>query len=87
MHRRRILIVDDDPAILKFVRANLEATDYQTLAAVDGAEALQTVERELPDLVILDIMIPKVDGFEVCRRLLSYGTHCMLNPYIWSVVR
>ena len=73
MHRRRILIVDDDPAILKFVRANLEATDYRTLTAVDGAEALQTVERELPDLVILDIMIPKVDGFEVCRRLREWS--------------
>jgi len=73
VHRRRILIVDDDPAILKFVRANLEATDYRTLTAVDGAEALQTVERELPDLVILDIMIPKVDGFEVCRRLREWS--------------
>ncbi len=73
MHRTRILIVDDDSAIRKFVRANLEARDYQTLLAVDGTEALQTVEMELPDLVILDIMMPRPDGFEVCRRLREWS--------------
>jgi len=73
MHHLRILIVDDDPAILRFLKANLEARGYETLMAVDGAEALQVVGRELPDLVILDIMLPKVDGFEVCRRLREWS--------------
>jgi len=73
MHRPRVLIVDDDPAIIKFLRANLKAEDYETLAALDGAEALETIERELPDLVILDIMMPKVDGFEVCRQLREWS--------------
>ena len=73
MHRPRVLIVDDDLAIIKFVRANLKAEDYETFTAMDGAEALQTIEKELPDLVILDIMMPKVDGFEVCRQLREWS--------------
>ncbi len=73
MHRPRILIIDDDPAIRKLVRANLEARDYRTLTATDGAEALQIVERELPDLIILSTTIPTVDGFEVCRRLREWS--------------
>ena len=73
MRRPRILIVDDDLSIIKFVRANLEARDFKTLTAMDGAEALQTFEMELPDLVILDIMMPKIDGFEVCRRLREWS--------------
>ena len=73
MHRPRVLIVDDDLAIIKFVRANLKASDYETLTAMDGAEALEITERELPDLVILDITMPKMDGFEVCRRLREWS--------------
>lgn len=68
-----ILIVDDDPVIIKFLRATLGVRDYETLAAMDGAEALRTVEMELPDLVILDIMLPNIDGFEVCRRLREWS--------------
>lgn len=73
MHRSRILIVDDDPVIIKFLRASLEARGCETLTAMDGDEALRTVESELPDLVILDIMMPKIDGFEVCRQLSEWS--------------
>jgi two-component system KDP operon response regulator KdpE len=73
MRQVRILIVDDDPAILKFLRANLKAGSYETLAAVDGAQALQVFERELPDLVLLDITMPRMDGFDVCRRLREWS--------------
>ena len=73
MVKTRILVVDDEPSIRRFLRANLEAKDYRVLAAVDGAEALQTIEMELPDLVILDIMMPKMDGFEVCRQLREWS--------------
>ena len=73
MHRPHVLIVDDDLAIIKLVRANLEAEDYKTLTAMDGTEALQTIEREVPDLVILDIMLPKIDGFEICRQLREWS--------------
>ncbi len=64
-----ILVVDDEVSIIKFLRANLEANGYRVLTAMDGAEALQTFEVELPDLVILDIIMPKMDGFEFCRRI------------------
>jgi DNA-binding response OmpR family regulator len=69
----RILLVDDDPAIRKFGKACLEASNYQVLLAVDGDEAIRTVEKELPDLVILDIMMPKKDGFEVCRTIRDWS--------------
>lgn len=72
MKKTRILVVDDELSIIKFLRSNLEAKGYEVLAAMDGAEALQTFEMELPDLVILDIMMPKMDGFEVCRRLREW---------------
>ena len=73
MRRPRILIVDDDLAIIKFLRANLKASDYETFTAMDGGEALDVIEKELPDLVILDIMMPNVDGFEVCRQLREWS--------------
>ena len=73
MRRPRILVVDDELAIVKLLRANLEANGFETIAAMDGAEALQTIERELPDLVVLDIMLPKIDGFEVCRRIREWS--------------
>ncbi len=73
MKETRILVVDDELSIIKFLRANLEAKGYKVLAAIDGTEALQTIEMELPDLVILDIMMPKIDGFEVCRRLREWS--------------
>ena len=73
MVKTRILVVDDELSIIKFLRANLEAKGYKVLAAIDGAEAIQTFEMELPDLVILDIMMPKIDGFEVCRQLREWS--------------
>ena len=73
MSKTRILVVDDELSIIKFLRANLESKGYEILAAMDGAEALQIFEMELPDLVILDIMMPKMDGFEVCRQLREWS--------------
>lgn len=69
----QILIVDDDTAITKFIRANLEAEGWQTIRAGDGAEALKAIEKELPALVILDVMMPNVDGFEVLHRLRQWS--------------
>ncbi len=73
MKKLKILIVDDDPAIRKFVRANLEARDYEVFLAMDGEEGIKLTEQELPDLILLDIMMPKVDGFEVCRRVREWS--------------
>jgi len=72
MVKKRILVVDDELNIIKFLSSNLEARGYEVMAALDGSEALNTFEKELPDLVILDIMMPKVDGFEICRRLREW---------------
>ncbi len=66
---QRILVVDDDPSILKFVQANLEARGYQALTAADGEKAIQTAEKEKPELIILDIVMPEMDGFAVCRKI------------------
>ncbi len=73
MRKSRILIVDDDLGVVKSVRANLQARDYETFVAMDGAEALRVIEKELPDLIILDIMMPKMDGFEVCRQVREWS--------------
>jgi two-component system KDP operon response regulator KdpE len=71
--KERILIVDDEMSILKFVRSNLEDRGYAVTGATNGEEALHTIERELPDLIILDVMMPKMDGFEVCRQLREWS--------------
>ena len=65
----RILIVDDQPASVKLLSAKLSNEYYQTLSAKDGASALDTVERDAPDLVLLDVMMPGMNGFEVCQRI------------------
>ena len=73
MNKTHILVVDDELSIIKLLRANLEIKGYEVLAAMDGAEALQVIEKEFPDLIILDIMMPKIDGFEVCRRVREWS--------------
>jgi len=64
-----ILVVDDDQQNLELVQAYLEDVECETLAARDGIEALESVARAKPDLILLDVMMPKMSGFEVCRRL------------------
>ena len=73
MKKTRILVVDDELSIIRFLRANLEATGFKVLTAMNGAEALHTLEMEVPDLIILDIMMPKMDGFEVCHRIREWS--------------
>ena len=70
---KTILIVEDDPAILKGLEAALREDHYQVITAADGEKGLATAIREKTDLVILDVMLPKKDGFEVCRELRSAG--------------
>jgi len=65
----RILIVDDHEDNVELLRARLESWGFETLRAKDGAEALSKIESSLPDLVLLDIMMPKIDGIEVARRV------------------
>lgn len=65
----KILIVDDEHNIVDILKANLEREGYQTLAAYDGAQALDMGLNQKPDLILLDCMLPKIDGFDVCRKL------------------
>lgn len=67
----KILIVDDEPDILDILRYNLEKEGYKVFTAEDGKAGIQLAEKEQPHLIILDIMMPKMDGVEVCRALRS----------------
>jgi DNA-binding response OmpR family regulator len=68
-----ILAVDDEPRVLKLLKANLESSGYKVLTAADGEEAVDLVERHLPNLVILDLMLPKMDGYAACRRIREFS--------------
>jgi class 3 adenylate cyclase/CheY-like chemotaxis protein len=70
----RILIVDDTPLNVDVLEARLTAHGYEILAAYDGEEGLEKARAELPDLILLDIMMPKIDGIEVCQRLKADET-------------
>ena len=64
-----VLVVDDEPAVRRVLAMRLEVAGYRVVIAEDGEEALAVFAREQPDLVVLDVMMPKLDGFAVCRRL------------------
>lgn len=64
-----VLVVDDNEQNLELLLAYLEDIDCQTISAVDGSEAIDIARDKLPDLILLDVMMPKMSGFEVCKRL------------------
>lgn len=68
-----ILIVDDEVGVIRTLRAGLEASGFETLAARDGCEALEVIRKCSPDILILDILMPRMDGFEVCRRVREWS--------------
>ncbi|MDZ7372332.1 MAG: response regulator [candidate division KSB1 bacterium] len=67
--RKRILVIEDYPHIVEVLKMRLEAAGYEVLVAYDGYRGLQMAQSERPDLIILDIMLPKMDGYKVCRFL------------------
>ena len=67
--RYRILLVDDEPSIVKMVGKRLEVEGFEVLIAMDGQEGLDKARGERPDLIVLDLMLPKLNGYEVCTML------------------
>ena len=68
---KRILVVDDDPDFVEGARMVLEKSDFEVTAASSGKECLERIKEQSPDLILLDIMMPKKSGFEVCKELKS----------------
>lgn len=73
MTQKKILLVDDSSTMILMERMALSGGGYQLLAARDGEEALKAARDQRPDLILLDVVMPKMDGFEVCRRLRAEG--------------
>jgi two-component system KDP operon response regulator KdpE len=74
MKQFRVLVVDDEPRILNFLRSKLKVSGYEVLTATNGAEALEQVQAQEPDLVVLDVLMPKMDGFETLRELRTFSS-------------
>ncbi|NLE45921.1 MAG: response regulator transcription factor [Chloroflexi bacterium] len=81
--RETILVVDDEPRMIRFIRMNLELEKFQVIEAHNGLEALDRIRKDLPDLVILDVMMPELDGFETLKMLREISS----TPVIMLTVR
>jgi len=84
--KKRILVVDDEPGIQATLRARLEANGYEVLLASDGETGLQRAREEKPDLILLDLMLPRRDGYSVCR-LLKFDNRFQHIPIIMLTAR
>ncbi len=71
---KKILIVDDEPRYVRLMEANLISDNYEVLKAYNGQQALEIVEDQKPDLVLLDVMMPVLDGFTTCERIRKFST-------------
>ena len=73
MKQYRVLVVDDEPRILNFLTSKLRASGYDTLTASNGVEALDQAQAQQPDLIVLDVVMPKMDGFETLKELRTFS--------------
>ena len=71
MAAKKVLLVDDEVDFVDVVRTRLEANNFEVVTAYDGEEALEKVKEQIPDIIILDVIMPKISGFDVCRKLKS----------------
>ena len=88
--RARILVVDDDPDIIRATTRVLESRGYRVIAALNGEECLEKIGEERPDLIIMDLLMPKLDGFGVCRALrenVKYAKYSDIPILIATAVR
>ena len=69
MNKKKIFLLDDEPDFVKVIKARLEANNYEVITASNGKEALERIESDNPDAIILDILMPQMDGYQVCERL------------------
>jgi CheY-like chemotaxis protein len=86
----KILVVDDDPDIIKATKRVLESRNYQVITALNGEECLEMISKQKPDLVIMDLLMPKLDGFGVCRELRensAYAEYADIPILIATAVR
>lgn len=81
---KKILTVDDDRHVVRQIQVNLERAGYRVVTAFDGREALEKVEVEKPDLIVLDVLMPHLDGFEVLKRLRSDPQTCRIPVLMLS---
>ncbi len=84
--KRRILVVDDEPDFLMAIKAMLEANNFTVLVATDGQEGLNLARGQKPDLIVLDLMLPKMDGYKVCR-FLKFDEKYRMIPIIMLTAR
>ena len=82
----RLLLVDDEPDLVQMVSVRLKAAGYEIATAYDGQEALEKVRQAQPDLMILDLMLPKLDGYKVCR-LLKFDERTRAIPILIFTAR
>src|SRR6266487_1913234 len=73
LKKTTVLTADDDPHLLRLVMRNLELEGYEVLTASDGQQALEQIKAHTPDLVLLDVMMPKMDGFTVCQQVRAFS--------------
>ena len=86
MVNKKILVVDDELNIVKMLEARLKSNGYEVITAMDGLEALNKARSESPDLIILDVMLPEIDGYKVCARLKFDVNHARI-PIIMLTTR
>ena len=84
--KKKILLVDDEPDLAQLVSLRLQAAGYEVRVAYDGQQAMDEVKKNRPDLIILDLMLPKIDGYKVCR-LLKFDERTRAVPILIFTAR
>jgi two-component system alkaline phosphatase synthesis response regulator PhoP len=84
--KKRILVVDDEPDFASIVQANLEKEGFEVEVAYDGVEGLEKVKANPPDAIVLDVMMPEMDGYQLCSRLKGNDVYCNIPIVLLTAV-